>query len=206
MAPVPGYLRQYTAFLLAEAQANGLTVPPVINIHGFMNGGKTFAIGISQLAEVMGIEGMLSATDVYPGHIDDGNFHQLLLLNAQTQAVQNPAQPLFSIELAGGNQDFSGGQASLADLHTRLCVSTGDARDPTINLFCDGENDPLLSPVKRHDWGHPVRVDGSLRSSVPVLWPALSRTLAAYGPALIEARPVIAATIGFQLDDFMTEA
>src|SRR5262249_16792983 len=59
------YLREYTEFLLAEARADGLSVPPVVNIHGFMNGGKTFAIGISQLVEVMRLPGMVSATDVY---------------------------------------------------------------------------------------------------------------------------------------------
>ena len=34
-------------------RSNGLEVLPVINIHGFANGGKTFPIGISQLIEVM---------------------------------------------------------------------------------------------------------------------------------------------------------
>jgi len=89
------YLREYTSFLWSEAQANGLEVPPVINIHGFMTGGKTFPIGISQLIEVMRIPGMLSATDVYPGHIDDGNFHQLLLLNEMVKALQTQSSRCF---------------------------------------------------------------------------------------------------------------
>ncbi|MCX7671369.1 MAG: glycoside hydrolase, partial [Anaerolineae bacterium] len=59
-------------------------------------------------------------------------------------------------------------------------------------------------PVKRHDWGHPVRVDGTLRSHYH-RYPRLSRALAAYGDALTLARPETVTAIGFLLDDFMTE-
>jgi beta-galactosidase len=198
------YLREYATFLLNEAKANGLEVPPVINIHGFGNGGKTFPIGISQLIRVMGIDGMISATDVYPGHIDEGNFHQLLLVNEMTKALHNREQPLSSVEFqAGGNQDFSGSQSSLYDLHTRLCLSSG-MRAINHYLFCDGENDPILSPTRRHDWGHPVRKDGSLRKHYH-RYPRLSKTLAAYGVDLVLSRPRPVTRIGFLLDYFMTE-
>ncbi len=198
------YLHEYAAFLWAEAQANGMTVPPIVNIHGFMNGGKTFPIGLSQLVRVMEMPGMVSATDVYPIFIGEGNFHQLLLVNETTKSLQNPAQPLFSVEFqAGGNQDFSGSQASLYDLHGRLCISTG-MRAINHYLFCDGENDPVLSPTKRHDWGHPVRKDGTLRRHYH-RYARLSQALHAYGDDLILARPHTVATIGFLLDYFMTE-
>ncbi|MCX8067094.1 MAG: beta-galactosidase, partial [Anaerolineae bacterium] len=198
------YLRQYALFLLEEARACGLEVPPIINIHGFANGGKTFPIGLSQLVEVMELPGVLSATDVYPGHIGEDNFHELLLVNEMTRALQNPDQPLFSMEFqAGGNQDFGGAQTSFYDLHTRLSLSVG-MRAINHYLFCDGENHPLLSPVKRHDWGHPVRKDGSLRRHYH-RYPQLSGTLAAYGDALILARPQTVTAIGFRLNDFMTE-
>ncbi len=199
-----GYLREYTTFLWDEARANGMDVLPVINIHGFGNGGKTFPIGLSQLADVINLENMLSATDVYPIHIDEGNFHQMLLVNEATKALQNPAQALFSIEFqAGGNTDFGGGQTSLYDLHSRLCIS-GGMRAINHYLFFDGENHPVLSPVKRHDWGHPVRKDGSTRKHYD-RYPRLSRTLAAYGPDLVLARPQTVTTLGFLLDYFMTE-
>lgn len=198
------YLAEYAAWLLAEARANGLKVPAVINIHGFANGGKTFPIGLSQLVEVLHLPDVVSATDVYPGQIGAGTFHQLLLVNAMTCAVQNPQQPLFSIEFqAGGNLDFSNMASSFYDLHTRLSLACG-MRAINHYLFFDGENDPLLSPVKRHDWGHPVRKDGTLRSHYH-RYPALSRALAAYGDALTMARPETITTIGFLLDDFMTE-
>lgn len=198
------YLREYTAFLLSEAKANGLEVPPVINIHGFANGGKTFPIGISQLISVMEMDEIISATDVYPGHIDEGNFHQLLLVNEMTKALHNRHQPLFSIEFqAGGNQDFGGSQSSLYDLHTRLCISSG-MRAINHYLFFDGENDPALSPLKRHDWGHPVRKDGSLRRHYR-RYPKLSKVLAGYGSDLIRSRPQTVTTVGFFLDYFMTE-
>lgn len=199
------YLREYATWLLDEARANGLAVPPVINIHGFANGGKTFPIGISQLVEALRVPDVVSATDVYPGQIGAGTFHQLLLVNAMTCAVQNPQQPLFSIEFqAGGNLDFSNMASSFYDLHTRLSLACG-MRAINHYLFFDGENDPLLSPVKRHDWGHPVRKDGTLRSHYH-RYPALARVLAAYGDALTLARPATVTTIGFLLDDFMTEA
>ncbi|GIK55468.1 MAG: glycoside hydrolase [Chloroflexi bacterium] len=198
------YLREYTAWLWAAARANGIDVLPIINIHGFANGGKTFPIGLSQLVKAMEIEGMVSATDVYPIFIDEGNFHQLLLVNEMTKALHNPGQALFSIEFqAGGNNDFGTGQTSLYDLHSRLCISTG-MRAINHYLFCDGENDPLLSPVKRHDWGHPVRKDGTLRRHYH-RYAKLSQVLAAYGQDLIAARPYTTTTIGFLLDHFMTE-
>jgi beta-galactosidase len=198
------YLREYATFLLNEAKANGMDVPPIVNIHGFGNGGKTFPIGISQLIDVMGLDGMVSATDVYPGHIGEDNIHHMLLVNAMTVALQNKEQPLFSVEFqAGGNQDFGGNQSSLYDLHTRLCISTG-MRAINNYLFCDGENDPILSPTKRHDWGHPVRKDGTLRRHYP-RYPKLSKVLTVYGSDLIRSRPHTITTIGFLLDYFMTE-
>jgi beta-galactosidase len=198
------YLRQYAAFLWSQAQANGMEVPPIVNIHGFANGGKTFPIGLSQLVSVMEMDGMVSATDVYPIFINEGNFHQLLLVNEATKALQNPQQALFSVEFqAGGNLDFGSGQTSLYDLHARLCISCG-MRAINHYLFFDGENHPLLSPVKRHDWGHPVRKDGSLRPHYH-RYPRLSAALATYGSALTLARPQTVTTIGFWLDHFMTE-
>ncbi|MEW6286042.1 MAG: beta-galactosidase [Chloroflexota bacterium] len=198
------YLREYMTWLWNAAKRYGMEVPPVVNIHGFGNGGKTFPIGLSQLVEVMELPGMVSATDVYPMFIGEGNFHQILLVNEMTKALQNPAQPLFSIEFqAGGNQDFSGAQTSFYDLHTRLSLSVG-MRAINHYLFFDGENDPLLSPVKRHDWGHPVRKDGTLRRHY-ARYPRLSQTLAAYGRDLTLARPKTVTTIGFLLDQFMTE-
>lgn len=198
------YLREYTSTLWDMAKSRGMEVPPVVNIHGFMNGGKTFPIGLSQLIEVMEMDGMVSATDVYPMFIGEGNFHQLLLVNETTKALQNPGQPLFSIEFqAGGNQDFSGAQSSFYDLHSRLCISSG-MRAINHYLFLNGENHPVLSPIKRHDWGHPVRKDGTTRKHY-ARYPRLSQTLAAYGKDLILARPKTVTTIGFQLDDFMSE-
>jgi beta-galactosidase len=198
------YLREYTKTLWSMARANGLVVPAVLNIHGFANGGKTFPIGISQLIDAMSLEGMVSATDVYPLFIGEGNFHQLLLVNELTKAVHNREQALFSIEFqAGGVNDFSNGQISFFDLHTRLCVSSG-MRAINHYLFCDGENDPVLSPVKRHDWGHAVRKDGSLRKHY-FRYPILSSVLHSYAGALVRSQPEAITTIGFILDYFMTE-
>ena len=198
------YLRDYTDFLWQTAQAHGMEVPPIVNIHGFMNGGKTFPIGLSQLINVMEMDDMISATDVYPIFIGEGNFHQLLFVNETTKALQNKEQALFSVEFqAGGNNDFSTGQSSFYDLHTRLCISNG-MRAINHYLFFDGENDPVLSPVKRHDWGHPVRKDGTLRQHYH-RYPKLSSVLNTYGTDLVTAQPETVTTIGFLLDNFMTE-
>ena len=198
------YLREYMTFLWDEAKANGMDVLPIVNIHGFMNGGKTFPIGLSQLIEVMEMADMVSATDVYPLFIGEANFHQLLWVNEATKALQNKKQALFSIEFqAGGNNDFGNGQSSLYDLHSRLCISCG-MRAINHYLFFDGENSPVLSPIQRHAWGHPVRKDGSLRRHY-ARYPELSEVLNAYGTDLILAQPEKVATIGFLLDNFMTE-
>lgn len=199
-----GYLRDYTTFLWSEANAQGLEVPPVINIHGFANGGKTFPIGLSQLIEVMRMDGMLSATDVYPLIIGEGNFHQLLMVNEITKALQNKQQALFSIEFqSGGKSDFSNSQSSLYDLHSRLCISSG-MRAINHYLFTAGENDPILSPVKRHDWGPPIRTDGKVRQHYH-RYAKLSKALDTYGTDLVISQPKTSATIGFLLDYFMTE-
>ncbi len=200
------YLREYMGFLWQTARAAGMEVPPIVNVHGFTDtrGGRTFPIGLSQLIKVIEMPGMITATDVYPLHIDEGNFPQLLLINEMTKAVQNPEQALFSVEFqAGGIQDFGGAQSSLADLHSRLSVSVG-MRAINHYLFVDGENDPILSPHRRHDWGHPVRKDGSVRPHF-ARYGKLSRVLDAYGEALILSQPHTVTTIGFLLDHFMTE-
>lgn len=198
------YIWEYTAFLWAEAKANGLEVLPVINIHGFANGGKTFPIGLSQLIQAIEMEGMVSATDVYPLMIGEGNFHQMLMVNEMTKALQNKEQSLFSIEFqSGGNNDFSNSQSSMYDLHSRLCISSGMRAINHYSFFA-GENHPALSPVKRHDWGPPVRNDGTVRQHY-FRYPKLSKVLASYGPDLILSSPQTVTTIGFLLDYFMTE-
>jgi len=198
------YLQAYASFLVDEARSNGMDVLPVVNIHGFANGGKTFPIGLSQLIDVMRLPGIISATDVYPGLIGEGNIHELYLVNEIMKALQNQDQPLFSIEFqSGGNLDFSNRQSSFYDLHTRLCISSG-MRAINHYLFVAGENDPILSPVKRHDWGSPIRTDGSLRQHYH-RYPKLSNTLASYGKDLVLANPEHVTTIGYQLDYFMTE-
>ena len=121
-----------------------------------------------------------------------------------TKALHNEQQPLFSMEFqSGGNHDFGGRQTSFYDLHTRLCLSSG-MRGINHYLFFGGENDPLLSPVRRHDWGPPVRTDGTLRRHY-FRYPQLSQVLASYGRDLALSRPVTVTTIGFLLDYFMTE-
>lgn len=198
------YVHAYMTFLWDEAKTNGMNVPPIVNVHGFMNGGKTFPIGLSQLIKIIEMDGMVSATDVYPITIGEGNFHQLLFVNEVTKALHNPEQALFSAEFqAGGNPDFGNGQSSFYDLHSRLCVSSG-MRAINHYLFCDGENDPILSPSKRHDWGHPVRKDGTVRKHYH-RYGKLSAVLNSYGRDLVVARPQPSTTIGFLLDNFMTE-
>ncbi len=200
------YLEEYAAFLWQVARKNGLEVPPIVNVHGFSEGagGRSFPLGLSQLIKVIEMPGMVTATDVYPLHIDEGNFHQLLFLNEATVAVQNRDQALFSAEFqSGGNQDFGGQQSSLYDLHSRLSISVG-MRAINHYLFTGGENDPILSPVRRHDWGPPVRTDGTTRNHYR-RYQLLSRVLDTYGEALTLSQPQTVTTIGFLLDDFMTE-
>jgi beta-galactosidase len=121
-----------------------------------------------------------------------------------TRTLDNPQQALFSIEFqAGGSGDMGSGQTSMADLHSRLVISV-NMRAINHYLFVSGENHPLISPTRRHDWGHPVRVDGTTRKTYD-RYPKLSRVLAAYGQALVGARNQTVATVGFMIDDYMNE-
>lgn len=197
-------LKTYTLHLWSIAQSCGLKVPPVINIHGFGDMGRSFPIGMSQLFSVMQIKGMMSATDVYPLRLDEGNAHQIELINALMLAVQNPDQPLFSIEFqAGGNTDFSGSQSSMTDLHTRLSLFH-QMKAFNHYLFMDGENHPSLSPHIRHDWGHPVRKDGSVRSHFH-RYGQLNAAIQAYGHVLVNGKVRPLTTVGFLIDDYMSD-
>ncbi len=129
------YLRQYAALLWERAMAHGMEVSPVVNIHGFGNGGKTFPIGLSQLVEVMGLEGMVSATDVYPMFIGEGNFHQLLLVNETTKALQNLQQPLFSIEFQAGATTISAARRHRSTICTAACASPAECAPSTTISF-----------------------------------------------------------------------
>lgn len=197
-------IRNYAQGLWDCAKENGMTVLPVINIHGFGDQGRSFPIGLSQLLKAIRIEGMVCATDVYPLHIGEDNFHQLLMVNEMTRALQNKDQALFSIEFeAGGHGDFAGNQSSMTDLHTRLCLSSGMK---AINhyLFMDGENFPEISPNKRHEWGHPIRKDGTFRSHY-YRYPKLTSMMKAYGQALVKAMPIYETAVGFLINDYSTE-
>jgi len=115
-----------------------------------------------------------------------------------------PRAALFSIEFqAGGNLDFGGTQSSLYDLHSRLSVSVG-MRAINHYLFFGGENDALLSPIRRHDWGPPVRVTGGVRRHF-TRYSYFSSALKSYGESLITSKLQTITTVGFQLDNFMTE-
>jgi len=94
-----------------------MDVLPVINIHGFGNGGKTFPIGISQLIDVMSLDSMISATDVYPIFIGEGNLRQLLLVNEMTRALHYKEQALFSIEFQAGGIMI----LAVDSLHSSIC-------------------------------------------------------------------------------------
>ena len=135
------YLREYAEFLCTEARANGMEVPPIVNIHGFSNHaeGRSFPIGLSQLIQVIEMPGMVSATDVYPMHIDEGNFHQLVFVNEATKAVQNPEQPLFSVEFqSGGINDFSAANVAAGPAQPALSLG-GYARFQPLLLLRRGK-------------------------------------------------------------------
>ncbi|MFN8378968.1 MAG: hypothetical protein U0452_09875 [Anaerolineae bacterium] len=135
------YARVY-GVVMRQARAQGMDVPPVINIHGFGNSEKTFPIGLSQLIEAMELDGMVSATDVYPIFIGEGNIHHMLLVNEMTEAAAaKPDQPLFSIEFqAGGNQDFGGAQSlARSTTCTAACASPAECAPSTTTCSSEGD-------------------------------------------------------------------
>jgi len=214
---------RYVATLRGYAEECGITgVPFVINIHGTDQGrGLTFPIGISQLYEAYTQAlGYVAGSDHYLGELGRHNFQDLYLINAFMDAVNNPDQPLMSVEFEVGSGDYSGSYGernspSAADFKTRMCIAQGN-RLLSYYLFTGGVNYILDAPVhdgndriaftgERHGVAAPVNPEGALDDTYPRMARVVT-SLMAVGDKLAAMReehdPVV---VAFLPDYFMTE-
>ncbi|MFC7546700.1 beta-galactosidase [Plantactinospora sp. GCM10030261] len=172
--------RRYVAALRASAERHGITgVPFLVNVHGTEGGrGRTFPIGISQLAEsYRGQPQLTSGSDYYLGDLTVANVADLYVSNAFLAATHGADQPLTCLEFEAGNGDYGEDLSTLyppeaIDLKTRLCVAQGN-RLLNLYLFAGGHNPPLAEPVgdgndriaftgERHGFAAPVGPEGQL--------------------------------------------
>lgn len=204
------YHREYIEYLKALAAKYGIDVPFVVNIHGFdaidyAKRGITYPIGLSQLYEALKPEGVVAAGDYYIGNIVHENYHDIVLANAFTKAIQNEEQPLFSAEFQGGFQyGIPRLQPSTFDLTTRLCIANG-MNSLNYYMFVGGENYEDIGLLgKRHDWQAPVGTDGKLRRHYKTI-KHLAEVIKAIEKDLLNSKRDIVTHIGFYADYYMTE-
>jgi beta-galactosidase len=171
---------RYVAALKSYAEEFGVTgVPFVINVHGTDQGrGFSYPIGISQLYEsyTQGPD-YIAGSDHYLGDLTIRNFQDLYLINAFMEAVNNPDQPITSVEFEAGSGDYAGGYGgrydpATVDFKIRMCVAQGN-RLLSFYLFTGGINYLLDQPPhdgndrisftgERHGVAAPVNPEGKL--------------------------------------------
>ncbi len=214
---------RYVAELRSMAEVFGVRgVPFVINIHGTeAGGGEPFPIGISQLVQTYaGVPGMISGSDHYVGELTLQSTPDLYLMNAFQAAVNDPDQPLTSVEFEAGSGDYGDGMDTLVDpatvdLKTRLFVAQGNR---LINwyLFAGGHNRPLDEPVgngidriaftgERHVFAAPVDPEGR-RGQTYAATAGAGRVVRTMAPWLAAMRPEPDnLQLGLVLDAYATE-
>jgi len=204
------YYKKYIETLKAIAVKYGIKIPFVINVHGFDSNdyakrGLKYPIGLSQLYEASKINEIITAGDYYIGNIVHENYHDIVLANAFTKAIQNEKQPLFSAEFQGGFQyDIPRLQPTTFDLTTRLCIANG-MNSLNYYMFAGGENYENIGILgKRHDWQAPISSDGSLKKHYYIIQ-YLGNVIKSIEKELLESKKDIVTYIGFYVDYYMTE-
>ncbi|ROT28189.1 beta-galactosidase [Micromonospora sp. HM5-17] len=215
--------RRYVGFLRAAAERYGVTaVPFLVNVHGTGGGrGRTFPIGISQLAEAYrGQPQLTSGSDLYLGDLTVGNVADLYVANAFLAAVHSADQPLTSLEFEAGNGDYGEDLAvryppEAIELKTRLCVAQGN-RLLNLYLFAGGYNPPLAEPVgdgndrlgftgERHGFAAPIGPEGQRNPTYDAARRALAVVRGAADLLADSDEEHDGLALGFVPDHYLTE-
>ncbi|MBM7553190.1 beta-galactosidase [Thalassobacillus pellis] len=204
------HYRTYLEFLKETAQKEGITVPFLINIHGFhtidfLKRGTRYPVGISQLLETSKMKDTMLAGDYYIGNIEYDNYVDVVLANAFTKAIQPSDQPLFSAEFQGGSaSDKPRLQPETFDLTTRLCFANG-MNAVNYYMFVGGENyENIGLNGRRHEWQAPLSASGEKRPHFHVIR-HLGKMFHTYEKPLLNARQVTNTCFAFYPDYYMTE-
>lgn len=204
------YAVDYVKVLRHYARQFGITVPFIVNVHGFKDfsiysRGTDYPIGLSQLRDVSQFEDVVVAGDFYPGHIGYDNFHDLVLSSVFTESISHPDQVLFSAEFQSGRlADRPRIYPQDIDLITRICVSQG-MNALNYYMFCGGDNVGDIGLFgARHEWQAPIASTGALRPSYQTAQ-YLGRLYQTWGHALSQAKKMVDLTIGFYSPYYATE-
>ena len=201
---------QYIRELREFAQARGIDVPYIVNVHGFKDysvysRGVDYPIGLSQLRETVRVPGVILAGDFYPGRIGYDNAHDLVLATVLTEAMGTSQQPVFSAEFQSGRlSDRPRVSERDLDLITRICVAHG-MNALNYYMFCGGDNPEGIGLFgRRHEWQAPIAGDGALRPSYGAAQ-SLGRLFATFNELLCQTRKAVDTHIGFYSPYYATE-
>ncbi len=179
------YYAEYVSVLRGYAIDCGVQgVPFFLNIHGTGSGRIfDFPLGVSQLYKAYNqYDDIISGTDVYLGEPKEGNYQDMYVCNAVTDAMNYGGRPLTSIEF----QSSDGAYCSMngmrnhptAPAHQLLLCLSQDARMISYYVFSGGENYPLRYPRgdgddrmaftgQLHGLNSPIGPDGSRSYAFP---------------------------------------
>jgi len=214
---------RYVAALRDYAEEFGVEgVPLVVNVHGTEAGrGFSYPIGVSQLYEAytQGSE-YVAGSDHYIGELTMRNFQDLYLINALMEAVNNPDQPLTSVEFEAGSGDYAGSYGgrydpSSVDFKVRMCVAQGN-RLLNFYLFTGGINYHLDEPVndgndrisftgERHGVAAPVNPEGVLNYTYPRLARVVNAMMSVSDKLAVMEEERDNVALAFIPDYYMTE-
>lgn len=201
---------RYIGTLKSWVQDFGVSVPLLINVHGFKDfsiysRGVDYPIGLSQLQQAARDNDVLLAGDFYPGRIGYDNFHDVILSTVLTACVADSQQPIFSAEFQSGRlADRPRVYGEDLDLITRLCVAHG-MNALNYYMFCAGDNpDGIGLFGKVHEWQAPIAADGSLRAGFHKA-KHLGDVFFAAGASLCKAQKCVDTHIGFYSPYYATE-
>ncbi|WP_173917630.1 beta-galactosidase [Halobacillus sp. Marseille-Q1614] len=204
------HYRMYLEHLKKLAQKEGISVPFILNIHGFhtidyLKRGTRYPIGVSQLLEAAKMEDTLVAGDYYIGNIEFDNYTDIVLANSFTKAIQSPEQPLFSAEFQGGSaSDKPRLQPSTFDLTTRLCFANG-MNAVNYYMFVGGENyENIGLNGRRHEWQAPLSASGEKNPHFEVIQ-HLGKMFHTFEKTLMNAKQISNTCLAFYPDYYMTE-
>ncbi|WP_408007661.1 beta-galactosidase [Pseudalkalibacillus sp. A8] len=204
------YIRDYTGDLRQFAKDTGITVPFIINVHGFTDfsiysRGIHYPIGLSQLYRTAKFDDVAIAGDFYPGRIGYDNYHDLVLSTTFTRAISQQDQPVFSAEFQSGRlADRPRLYPQDLDLNTRTCVAHG-MNALNYYMFVAGENYENLGLFgRRHEWQAPIDSKGGLRPNYHKAQ-HLGNVFKTIGTRLINSQKKVHTYVGFNPDDYMTE-
>ncbi|GGF27291.1 glycoside hydrolase [Halobacillus andaensis] len=204
------HYRFYLEHLKELAQRKGISVPFIINIHGFhtidfLKRGTRYPIGIAQLMEAAKMDDTLVAGDYYIGNIEFDNYVDIVLANSFTKAIQSPDHPLFSAEFQGGSaSDKPRLQPSTFDLTTRLCFANG-MNAVNYYMFVGGENyENIGLNGRRHEWQAPLTASGEKKPHFDVIQ-HLGQMYRTFEEPLMNAKQTTQTCVAFYPDYYTTE-